>query len=52
MRIAGQPEVTHFCDKCTRWYFDSDGKGAYNSDYLLVTHTDMKQQSITNAPLL
>lgn len=32
VRIAGQPEVTHFCDKCTRWYFDSDGKRKYMSE--------------------
>ena len=26
MRIDGQPEVTHFCDKCTRWFSGADGK--------------------------
>lgn len=26
MRIDGQPEVTHFCDKCTRWFYGADGK--------------------------
>ena len=29
MRIDGQPELTHFCDKCTRWYPNTDGEGVY-----------------------
>lgn len=27
MRIEGQPELTHFCDKCTRWFYSPDGSG-------------------------
>ncbi|KAG9314694.1 hypothetical protein JVU11DRAFT_5501 [Chiua virens] len=27
MRIDGQPEISHFCSKCTRWYYGSDGQG-------------------------
>lgn len=27
IRIEGQPELTHFCDKCTRWFYGPDGKG-------------------------
>ncbi|KAN0096936.1 hypothetical protein V8E55_001382 [Tylopilus felleus] len=25
IQIEGQPEVTHFCDKCTCWYLNGDG---------------------------
>ncbi|KAF8445913.1 hypothetical protein L210DRAFT_3392409 [Boletus edulis BED1] len=25
MRIEGQPEITHFCDKCTRWFRGPNG---------------------------
>ncbi|KAF8436849.1 hypothetical protein L210DRAFT_869872, partial [Boletus edulis BED1] len=27
IHIEGQPEVMHFCDKCTCWYINSNGKG-------------------------
>ena len=27
MHIEGQPELTHFCDKCTCWYYGPNGKG-------------------------
>ena len=26
MQIEGQPELTHFCDRCTRWFYGLDGK--------------------------
>jgi len=29
MRIEGQPEIMHFCDKCTRWFYGPDGRGEY-----------------------
>lgn len=27
IHIMGQPELTHFCDKCMCWYYDHNGKG-------------------------
>ncbi|KAF8547820.1 hypothetical protein OG21DRAFT_1599609 [Imleria badia] len=26
MRVEGQPEITHYCNRCTRWYYGSNGK--------------------------
>jgi hypothetical protein len=27
MRFEGQPEISHFCNRCTRWYYGPDGQG-------------------------
>ncbi|KAG9317734.1 hypothetical protein JVU11DRAFT_1951 [Chiua virens] len=27
MRIEGQPEISHFCNRCTWWYYGPDGQG-------------------------
>ena len=27
VRVEGQPEITRYCNHCTRWYHGSDGKG-------------------------
>ena len=29
MCIEGQLELTHFCDKCTYWFYGPDGSGEY-----------------------
>ena len=39
IRIEGQPEVTHFCDKCTRWYLNSDGQGTYSFGCIFNANT-------------
>ena len=39
IRIEGQPEVTHFCDKCTRWYPNSDGQGTYSFGCIFNANT-------------
>jgi hypothetical protein len=31
MRIEGQPELIHFCDKCVCWLYSADGSGEYMS---------------------
>ena len=36
MCIEGQPELTHFCDKCTCWFYGPDGSGEY---ILLLNHS-------------
>lgn len=31
MCIKGQPEITHFCDKCTRWFHGPDHQGKHTA---------------------
>lgn len=35
----GQPELTHFCDQCTRWYLNGDGKDMYTLSCVINADT-------------
>ena len=39
IRIKGQPEVTHFCNKCMHWYLNSDGQGTYSFGCIFNANT-------------
>jgi len=50
MRINSQPELTHFCDKCTRWFRDADGISMFVVTIFTKFTVDSKyRQSSTNA---
>lgn len=36
MCIEGQPEISHFCNRCTRWYYGPDGQGKRARDPLVL----------------